>query len=340
MNRILAPALASLGFVGIALLGSCGGGGGGGSTFTPPVTPGLATVNFQMGGQIVAEGGADLQLIVQLTDLSPDTITVPFSVAGSATSGFDYIISASPLVITPGEGGAIIQLTILADALFEVDETIEISLGTPINAKLGVVSVHTTTVILGSGEIEPNNSAFDANEVGAMEPGTNLDITGRVSAQGMLDSFDVFNFIATSDTIVGIDLVPQAAADIGILISDENGAPHPGGVVNVSGIGATESTAVMAFTGQVFNIAVYSLDVTTDYTLTVSGAIPLLSTSDVFSTAAGVDQRGLSWEDLVAEQLATKQLPLEQPIFLKRSRTFLLDGETRRRADLSIEPGR
>jgi len=340
MKRTIRPLLAGTGLLGATLLVSCGGSSS--ATTTPPVPPGLPTVNFQTTSQTIPEGGADLQLIVQLDDVSADAITVPFTVSGSATLGFDYIISASPLVIGPGDGGAIINLTMLADTLFEADETIEVILGTPTNGKLGFSAMHTVTVILGSGEFEPNNSVFDANAVGAMAPGMQLDITGRISPQGMMDGFDVFNFVATSDTVVGLDLIPDnLAADVALLISDQNGVQLMNGLVDGGGPGAIENTAVMTVAGQEFNVAVFATAETTDYTLSVSGAIPLLASAATWSTAREVQDSGLGWDELVQRHWAEKQLfQTEEPVIEKRSRAIRADGQVRRRADPGLEPGR
>jgi hypothetical protein len=114
-------------------------------------------VSFTWDWQEVAEDVGNVGIQVQLSAVSGKVISVPYSLAGSATQGQDYSIQASPLVITPGLTTTNIPVDIYLDSLEEPDETITVTLSTPSNAFLGTPSVHTMLV---RSEIEPPTVFF------------------------------------------------------------------------------------------------------------------------------------------------------------------------------------
>jgi len=81
-----------------------------------------------------------------LSTASTQVVTVPFTVGGTATSGADYTITASPLTIAAGSMTGTITVTVVNDAVAEPDETVIVTLGTPTNATLGTPATHTLTV--------------------------------------------------------------------------------------------------------------------------------------------------------------------------------------------------
>jgi hypothetical protein len=124
------------------------------------------TVQFTAARQSTAEGAGTITITVALSAASGLPISVPFSVAGTASAGTDYTISGSPITIAAGETTATITLTLFDDGLIEPDETVIVTLGTPLNALLGTTVVHTAT-ILGDGSgpttiglYDPSSSFF------------------------------------------------------------------------------------------------------------------------------------------------------------------------------------
>jgi hypothetical protein len=104
------------------------------------------TVAFDLGNETVTEGGAKA-IKVTLSAASGQTITVPFTIGGSATRGIDYTPKPTGLLkFTPGVTSKSITLTTIDDSLREPDETVVFTLGNPTNATLGSLTVNTMTI--------------------------------------------------------------------------------------------------------------------------------------------------------------------------------------------------
>ncbi|MDB5391628.1 MAG: hypothetical protein JWM11_7274 [Planctomycetaceae bacterium] len=106
----------------------------------------VPVVNFETTDQIVSEGIGSVNVVVKLSDVAVQDVTIPFSVTGTATDPADFTISASPLVIPAGQSSGIITINVVNDSLVEDDETMVVTLGTPTNAVLDVSSVDTLTI--------------------------------------------------------------------------------------------------------------------------------------------------------------------------------------------------
>ena len=112
-----------------------------GAQETPP------TVTFTAAGQNAPEAGGAVTITVQLSAVSSQNVTVPFTVGGTAANPADYTISASPAVIPAGALTAAITVTVHDDFLNDDDETVIVTMGDPVNALKGAVTVHTVTII-------------------------------------------------------------------------------------------------------------------------------------------------------------------------------------------------
>ncbi|MHC4498816.1 MAG: lamin tail domain-containing protein, partial [Planctomycetota bacterium] len=88
-------------------------------------------------------------LSVILSRATPNTVTVDYNVTGgTALNGEDYSLSYGTLVFDPCEVTKNISITIVNDGFEEdPDETIEITLLNPSNAKLGVNTQHTFMIL-------------------------------------------------------------------------------------------------------------------------------------------------------------------------------------------------
>jgi len=92
---------------------------------------------------LLTEGGAQVDISVELSAAQAGPVTVPFSIIGTAVLVDDYsVIQASPLVIPAGATSAVLSLVAGLDGLHEGPESISISLQTPTGADLGTVFEH------------------------------------------------------------------------------------------------------------------------------------------------------------------------------------------------------
>ncbi len=129
--------------------------GGGGSSPGPSVPPGSSTpsptptlpaVKFATRSSSGSEGTTLARIEVVLTEALQVDVTVDFEVTGgTAIKGTDFKRGASTLRIPAGQTSKDITVTILEDTLQEGNETIDLTLSNPVNARLGR-SVHTLTI--------------------------------------------------------------------------------------------------------------------------------------------------------------------------------------------------
>ena len=106
-------------------------------------------VEFTAGSQSGPEDVGTMTATLRLSAVSGLPVTVPFTASGTATEGADndYTITPSPAIIPAGSLTATIVITVNDDPLPEEDETVVVTLGTPTNARLGGITVHTATIL-------------------------------------------------------------------------------------------------------------------------------------------------------------------------------------------------
>ncbi|MDB9841369.1 autotransporter domain-containing protein [Gammaproteobacteria bacterium] len=106
------------------------------------------TVDFNITSSNGAESVSSKAITVDLSAVSSQNVTVNYSVTGTATgSGTDYTLANGSLIINAGSTSGIITIgNIVDDSLDEIDETIILTLSSPVNANLGTDIVHTYTI--------------------------------------------------------------------------------------------------------------------------------------------------------------------------------------------------
>ena len=128
----------------------------------PPVV-GPLTVRFSSSGQSAPEDTDKVTLTVRLSGVAPSAVTVPYSVGGTAVQGADYQLTpGSQVVIPAGSTTAAITFTIVDDSLFEDAETVELVMGTPVNAVAGTPDHFTLTIL--DNDIPPLVSFASASQ--------------------------------------------------------------------------------------------------------------------------------------------------------------------------------
>jgi len=105
-------------------------------------------VAFSALEQEVREDGGEITVSVQLSGVSGKDVTVPFTVSGTAVDGKNYrVMTPNPLTIKAGATSGAITVALMDDKQYEVNKTIVVTLGAPVNAAPGESMSHTVTVL-------------------------------------------------------------------------------------------------------------------------------------------------------------------------------------------------
>jgi len=148
-------------------------------------TGGTAEVNFRTTAQSAYEiegtGNATVYVDVLLSEPVSDTVSVPFSLTGTADQGDDYTISSSPLTFSAGETLKRIEITLLNDGIPEGNESLVIGLGTPTNADKGPQNIHTVAIM------DPPTVSFTTTSSSASEDTSEVVLTVQLSEESYQD---------------------------------------------------------------------------------------------------------------------------------------------------------
>lgn len=113
-------------------------------TVTQEWTP---TVNLSVDDNTISEPSGEAIVSFGIAASHSDTITVPFTLSGTATDGGDYTRSTtSPVTIAVGETAATMTVGVVDDHTFEADETATVTLGSITNGEIGTSSEVTITI--------------------------------------------------------------------------------------------------------------------------------------------------------------------------------------------------
>lgn len=107
------------------------------------------SVGLTSSGASPNEGNNQIVLIFQLSDISGQDVTIPYSIDPSSTASepADYTVAqASPLVIPAGSTSTMLTIAMKEDTDVEPDETVIVVMGTPINADIANPSVYTLVI--------------------------------------------------------------------------------------------------------------------------------------------------------------------------------------------------
>ncbi|MDX9881255.1 MAG: choice-of-anchor L domain-containing protein [Prolixibacteraceae bacterium] len=136
------------------------------------------TVSFTSASQVSSAETGTMTVTAELSAVSGLPVTVPFTLSGTATdSGTDYTITASPISIPAGSTTGTATITIATDVLVELNETVILTMGSPVNATLGSITEHTATINDDDG---PTVTFTSASQSSAGESGT-MTITAQLS---------------------------------------------------------------------------------------------------------------------------------------------------------------
>jgi len=107
----------------------------------------ITDVNFKTTAQTAEETKGIISAVLELNQIATDLVTIPFSVTGTAVKGVDYLITASPVTISPGGKTVPIFITLINDAIVEGEESLFIGIDPPTNATKGPQNIHMVTIL-------------------------------------------------------------------------------------------------------------------------------------------------------------------------------------------------
>jgi uncharacterized repeat protein (TIGR01451 family) len=193
----------------------------------------LPTVAFTAASQSEAEDVGTMIVTAQLDKVSDLDVTIPFTLSGTATEGAgqDYTITPSPVVIPAGDTSVDIIITVNDDSLYEADETVIVTMGTPTNVNKGTPAVHTATILDNDGAEKPTVAFTAASQSGAEDVGT-MTITAQLDKVSGLDVTIPFALSGTATEGAGQDytitpspvVIPagDTSVDIAITVNDDD----------------------------------------------------------------------------------------------------------------------
>lgn len=228
-------------------------------------------VSFHVASQSVNENVGTVQVQLDLDSASSQTVTVPFTLSGTAT-GADYsVTTALPVTIAAGQTSVNVSLSIVNDTLNESNETIILSMGAPTNAALGAVTSHTINIL--DNDTQPTVSLSSASQSVNENAGTaslNL-VLSAVSGQ------DVTVPITLSGTATGgsDDYLLTSSTTITIP-AGQTTAPINFNIINDSAVESNETIIVTL--GAPTNA---TLGATTSHTITIVDDDVYISINDV-----------------------------------------------------------
>lgn len=106
----------------------------------------IPTVEFSVDAQIVDEGVGTVTVTAMLSQISSQTVTVPFIVSGTAISPTDHNLVDGTITISPGVLSNSTTFTVVDDGDDETNETVILTIGTPTNATVGGMNKQTVTI--------------------------------------------------------------------------------------------------------------------------------------------------------------------------------------------------
>lgn len=147
------------------------------SSVADPTTPNTASVTttvnpppsvrFSSAAYSVNENGGTATITATLSVASGSAVTVNYASSnGTAMAGSDYVTATGVLTFAPGQTSQTFNVSITNDALEEPNETVTLTLSSPVNATLGSPNPATLTIVDNDGQPTVQFSAanYSVNE--------------------------------------------------------------------------------------------------------------------------------------------------------------------------------
>ena len=180
-----------------------------GMAATDNVAKTTTTVQFATTNSNGDEAVASASLGVNLSSSSAQVITVSYTVSGTATAGgTDHDLADGILTITPGNASGTIEISnIVDDNVLEANETVIVTLSSPVNAVLGANTLFTYTILdndaasvtIADASGDENDGAITVTATldNAVQGGFTLEVSTSDGTAGGSDYTPVTNQLLT-----------------------------------------------------------------------------------------------------------------------------------------------
>jgi hypothetical protein len=134
------------------------------------------SVQFSSAIYAGSENGGAVNITVMLSSASGNSASVEYAVSdGTATAGSDYTVVSGVLTFAPGETNKSFTAPILDDTLYEVNETVNLTLRNPVSMTIGAPGAAQLTII-------DNDSAPSVRFSSATYTTTEMAIAAEITA--------------------------------------------------------------------------------------------------------------------------------------------------------------
>ena len=177
----------------------------------------------------VNEGNSDtvnMNFTVHLSAASAKTITVPYTLTGTATGGSDYETPASTsLSIPAGDTSGAIVIKVKGDTLDEPNETIIVTLGSPTNTTVSSTQgAGTASGTINDDDAAPSVSIANAAAVNeGNDPKTTVNMSFTVSVSAASAKKITVPYTLTGTATGGSDYETPATTSLSIPAGDTSG---------------------------------------------------------------------------------------------------------------------
>lgn len=289
-------------------IGACGAGIINAGAAVEEAARRVRQAGFLADGSAAAEGSAALSIPLSLSIASNQTVSVPYTITGSAGAG-DYTLAAGSVSFAPGATTASLSVSIADDDLVENDETVVINLAPGARTGLGAMSTHTVTIKDNDARpiitVTPAALSFGAQRVGTTGAPqavtvrnagelpltvSSLSFSGSFSrAGGTCPAAPPFTLAKGGSCTVSVQFAPARVGARGgnLAVGSNAGDPYH---VALSGVGVIPALGYGPTTLSFADQLVGGAGATGTITLTNPGTAPLtisaLTASDDYSVGA------------------------------------------------------
>lgn len=195
------------------------------------------------------EDNADGIMTVSMAGVSSMDTVVSYSVAGTATSGTDYVALSGTVTIPAGDSAAFINITVLNDGLVEPSETVIVTLTGVTAGSATITSPNTATNTITDNDLRPTVAISNGPSTVAGGETFQVIVTFSEDVIGFdVTDIDLINGTAVSvsggPSIYVVSITSSGGGDVTVSIS-ENAAQNSIGNWNE----ASNSTTVADTTG-------------------------------------------------------------------------------------------